>query len=194
MMLQVMDGYVPTARPFLNLSEGRVRSSAPTPVETQFFIEQLHSIDQEQESYGLMTGQIQMLIRCRCNADTTPVPGSPTRGFEGGTGARSPGVVLHHPRRLPKEASPQIEATARLINGSLPMALEPNKPVRGGQEGFYSVPVHPMTLLTQKTILGIHATSRHPCSPMVPFWASPAAARRIGHRSTPSSMWTSSSR
>lgn len=37
-------------------------------------------------------------------------------------------------RRRPERASPQIEATARLINGSLPMAVEPNKPVR--QIGF----------------------------------------------------------
>ena len=48
-----------------------------------------------------------------------------------------------YPRRPPKRASPQAKAkaTARLINGSLPKAEEPNKPVR--RTGLLPVHVHP---------------------------------------------------
>ena len=41
-------------------------------------------------------------------------------------------------RRRPERASPQIEATARLINGSLLRAEEPNKPA----SRIWLLPVH----------------------------------------------------
>ena len=61
----------------------------------------------------------------------------PQPGSEGG-GRGAPLSWCGAP--TPERASPQIEATARLINGSLPRAEEPNKPA--SRTGLLPVHVH----------------------------------------------------